>query len=53
MLRRLDLIDKARMRHYLLCKTQHIIGGFGKGEGEPPGRLMPKVYTCWTGMLTV
>jgi prenyltransferase beta subunit len=37
MLGQVDLIDKARMRYYLLEKTQHIVGGFGKGVGEPPG----------------
>lgn len=35
---RLSLIDQQRNRQYLLEKTQHIIGGFGKGIGEPPGK---------------
>lgn len=39
MLDRLDLVDAARNRRYLLEKTQHLIGGFGKGVGEPPGKL--------------
>ena len=47
MLGHLDLIDKARMRRYLLEKTQHIVGGFGKGIGEPPGEayIMSLYYT--------
>ncbi|KAF7502447.1 hypothetical protein GJ744_005811 [Endocarpon pusillum] len=36
MLDRLHLVDKPRMRRYLLEKTQHIAGGFGKGVHEPP-----------------
>lgn len=39
MLRQPDLIDKARMRFYLLEKTQHMIGGFSKGVGEHPGQI--------------
>ncbi|PYH94448.1 geranylgeranyl transferase beta subunit [Aspergillus ellipticus CBS 707.79] len=39
MMDRLPLIDAARNRQYLLEKTQHIIGGFGKGVGEPPDLL--------------
>ena len=38
MLHLADLVDKARMRSYLLGKTQHIVGGFAKGVGEPPGK---------------
>lgn len=41
MLDRLALVDAARNRRYLLEKTQHLIGGFGKGVGEPPGKLAP------------
>lgn len=36
---RLSLVDAARNRRYLLEKTQHLVGGFGKGVGEPPGKL--------------
>lgn len=36
---RLSLIDQQRNRRYLLEKTQHIIGGFGKGIGEPSGEI--------------
>lgn len=39
MMDRFSLIDADRNRRYLLEKTQHLIGGFGKGVGEPPGRL--------------
>lgn len=37
MMNRLTLVDATRNRRYLLEKTQHIVGGFGKGVGEPPG----------------
>jgi hypothetical protein len=43
-MQRLDLIDSTRMRRYLLEKTQHIIGGFGKGIGEPPGKTGNRHY---------
>jgi len=36
-LHRLELIDAVRLRRYLLGKVQHIVGGFGKGVGDPPG----------------
>ena len=36
---RLALVDATRNRRYLLEKTQHIVGGFGKGVGEPPGEF--------------
>ncbi|KAL4896437.1 terpenoid cyclases/protein prenyltransferase alpha-alpha toroid [Aspergillus ambiguus] len=39
MMDRLQLVDAKRNRRYLLGKTQHIIGGFGKGVGEPPDLL--------------
>lgn len=39
MMDRLDLVDASRNRQYLLEKTQHIVGGFGKGVGEPPGKI--------------
>ncbi|KAL1965630.1 hypothetical protein VTN77DRAFT_5307 [Rasamsonia byssochlamydoides] len=39
MLDRLSLIDASGNRLYLLDKTQHLIGGFGKGVGEPPDLL--------------
>lgn len=37
MLDRLSLIDADGNRRYLLEKTQHSIGGFGKEAGDPPG----------------
>jgi hypothetical protein len=40
---RLPLVDAERDRRYLLEKTQHIIGGFGKGVGEPPGTAARRV----------
>lgn len=43
---RLDLVDASRNRQYLLEKTQHIVGGFGKGVGEPPGKIGGNVSRC-------
>lgn len=37
MMDRLPLVDADRDRRYLLEKTQHAVGGFGKAVGEPPG----------------
>lgn len=48
MLRRADLICKTKMRRYLLQKTQHIVGGFGKGVGEPPGERIDQVVVSNT-----
>ncbi|KAI9373303.1 serine/threonine protein kinase [Aspergillus egyptiacus] len=39
MLGELPMIDAGRNRQYLLEKTQHLVGGFGKGVGEPPDLL--------------
>ena len=39
MLNRIYLIDFNANRRFLLDKTQHMIGGFGKLEGEPPGKF--------------
>jgi geranylgeranyl transferase type-1 subunit beta len=39
MLNRYCVIDDARNRQYLLEKTQHLVGGFGKGVGDPPGKV--------------
>ncbi|KAJ5157517.1 uncharacterized protein N7482_008617 [Penicillium canariense] len=39
MLDRYSVIDDARNRKYLLEKTQHLVGGFGKGVGDPPDLL--------------
>lgn len=45
MLDRLSLVDAVRNRQYLLDKTQHLVGGFGKGVGEPPG-MFPYPLFC-------
>ncbi|KAI4120567.1 MAG: hypothetical protein LQ347_007075 [Umbilicaria vellea] len=37
-LKKIHLIDFNANRRYLLEKTQHIIGGFGKMPGDPPGK---------------
>ena len=37
MLGKTDLANKEGVRNYLLTKTQHKIGGFGKGVDDPPG----------------
>ncbi|KAG5205294.1 Geranylgeranyl transferase beta subunit [Trichophyton interdigitale] len=39
MLDQLGLVDSQANRRYLLEKTQHMIGGFGKTAGEPPDLL--------------
>lgn len=38
MMDRLHLIEPESNRRYLIEKTQHLVGGFGKGVGEPPGK---------------
>lgn len=38
MLDQYGVIDEVRNRQYLLEKTQHFVGGFGKGPGDPPGK---------------
>lgn len=40
----LNVIDAEANRRYLLEKTQHIIGGFGKCVGDPPGVLFIHPY---------
>ncbi|KAK5796757.1 hypothetical protein VI817_006041 [Penicillium citrinum] len=37
MLDRSSVVDSDRNRRYLLEKTQHLVGGFGKVPGDPPG----------------
>lgn len=37
------MIDGDRNRRYLLEKTQHLIGGFGKAVGDPPGKTAVSV----------
>lgn len=38
MLDRYSVIDEERNRRYLLEKTQHLVGGFGKSVGDTPGK---------------
>lgn len=38
MLERYSVIDAERNRQYLLGQTQHLVGGFGKIAGDPPGK---------------
>lgn len=45
------LIDKQRLRRYLLEKVQHPIGGFGKGVGEPPDVLHSYLGLAVLGLL--
>jgi geranylgeranyl transferase type-1 subunit beta len=51
MLDKLSLIDASGNRLYLLEKTQHIIGGFGKGLGEPPGKASDLVHSVTPNFL--
>jgi hypothetical protein len=50
-LNRLQILDKQQLqshvsnRRYLLDKTQHLIGGFGKKEGDPPD-----IYHAYLGL---
>ncbi|KAJ5954357.1 hypothetical protein N7501_008636 [Penicillium viridicatum] len=39
MLDQYSVVDEGRNRRYLLEKTQHLVGGFGKGPGDPPDLL--------------
>jgi len=45
---RFHIIDQTAMRRYLLDKTQHIVGGFGKIPGEPPD-----LYHSYLGLATL
>lgn len=45
MLGHLDLIDTEGCREYLLRRTQHMIGGFGKIPGDPPD-----IYHSYLGL---
>ncbi|KAF2810468.1 geranylgeranyl transferase type I beta subunit [Mytilinidion resinicola] len=44
----LNIIDRASLRRYLLDKTQHIVGGFGKVAGDPPD-----LYHAYLGLATL
>jgi geranylgeranyl transferase type-1 subunit beta len=43
-----DLVDKEPIQRWLLERTQHFIGGFGKLPGEPPD-----VYHSYLGLFTL
>jgi geranylgeranyl transferase type-1 subunit beta len=47
MLGKLAMIDADGNRRYLLDKTQHLVGGFGKGVGEPPGEQKTSFLLCF------
>ncbi|OJJ02945.1 hypothetical protein ASPVEDRAFT_132987 [Aspergillus versicolor CBS 583.65] len=44
MLGKLPMVDADRNRRYLLEKTQHFVGGFGKGVGELPADLLHSYF---------
>jgi hypothetical protein len=44
MLDQYSVVDEVRNRRYLLEKTQHLVGGFGKGPGDPPGKVIACIY---------
>ena len=44
MLNKVHLLDFNANRRYLLDKTQHTVGGFGKLPGDPPGKAI--VFPC-------
>ncbi|KUL83654.1 hypothetical protein ZTR_11047 [Talaromyces verruculosus] len=45
---KIPLLDASGVRHYLLDKTQHIIGGFGKSVGE-----VPDIYHAYLGLISL
>lgn len=45
MLKASHLADKESCRRYLLDKTQHMVGGFGKAPGDPPD-----IYHSYLGL---
>ena len=54
MMNQLHLVDASRNRRYLLEKTQHIVGGFGKAVGEPPGTeqaVVPRLSSIGTNSI--
>ena len=48
MLNRYSVIDDVRNRRYLLEKVQHLVGGFGKSVGDPPGKT-ENAYDTFSG----
>lgn len=45
---RMDIISAKPVRKYLLDKTQHVLGGFGKVVGDPPD-----MYHSFLGMMVL
>lgn len=52
MLNRSSVVDDVRNRRYLLEKTQHLVGGFGKVPGDPPGKAKKRFPQRRIDMLT-
>ncbi|KAK8202926.1 geranylgeranyl transferase-like protein type i beta subunit [Phyllosticta capitalensis] len=48
MLDKLHLTSEGAMRRYLLDKTQHVVGGFGKLPGDPPD-----IYHSYLGLASL
>ncbi|KAF1945453.1 geranylgeranyl transferas-like protein type i beta subunit [Clathrospora elynae] len=48
LLGRLDIVDRQPIRKWLLDKTQHMVGGFGKVTGDPPD-----LYHSFLGLLVI
>lgn len=44
----LDIVDQTPIRRWLLEKTQHMVGGFGKLPGDPPD-----IYHSYLGLFTL
>jgi geranylgeranyl transferase type-1 subunit beta len=44
----LDIVDKVPIRKWLLDKTQHLVGGFGKVTGYPPD-----MYHSFLGLMVI
>ena len=40
------LLDVQATQEYLLTKTQHIIGGFGKLVGDSPGQTSREIFNA-------
>jgi geranylgeranyl transferase type-1 subunit beta len=44
----LDIVDRKPIRRWLLERTQHTVGGFGKFPGDPPD-----IYHSFLGLMTL
>jgi geranylgeranyl transferase type-1 subunit beta len=44
----LDIVDTKPIRRWLLDRTQHLVGGFGKLPGDPPD-----IYHSYLGLVTL